>query len=179
MGKPLTIRQDDLKINGHAIECRICAEDSESDFLPSTGHLSTYQIPSGPGVRVDDGVQQGQDVSVYYDPLLAKLVVWAATREQAIDRMHRALSEYIVRGVDTTIPFCSFVMKHDAFRSARFDTGFVKQYWTNRAPSASPEPTVYLAAAHALHEGRLEPISSTASATAQSDSGWWHTRRTK
>jgi propionyl-CoA carboxylase alpha chain len=178
MGKPLTIRQEDLKINGHAIECRICAEDSESDFLPSTGHLSAYQIPSGPGVRVDDGVQQGQDVSVYYDPLLAKLVVWAATREQAMDRMHRALSEYIVRGVDTTIPFCSFVMKHEAFRSARFDTSFVKQYWTHRAPDMSPDATVYLAAALALHESRNDTPSSTAPTSAQPDSGWWHSRRT-
>jgi acetyl-CoA carboxylase biotin carboxylase subunit len=179
MGKALTIRQDDLKINGHAIECRICAEDSESDFLPSTGHLSVYQIPSGPGVRVDDGVQQGQDVSVYYDPLLAKLVVWAATREQAMDRMHRALSEYIVRGVDTTIPFCSFVMTHEAFRSARFDTSFVKQYWTNRPPDPSPDPTVFLAAALALHESSLKSTPSIASTTAHQESGWWHTRRTK
>jgi len=178
MGKPLSIRQEDLRINGHAIECRICAEDSESDFLPSTGHLSAYQIPSGPGVRVDDGVQQGQDVSVYYDPLLAKLVVWAATREQAIDRMHRALSEYVVRGVDTTIPFCSFVMRHEAFRSARFDTGFVKQYWTNRAPAASPPDSMYVAAALALEDARRTHNPSSSPSPASAEPGWWHTRRT-
>lgn len=178
MGKPLSIRQGDLRINGHAVECRICAEDSESDFLPSTGHLSTYQIPSGPGVRVDDGVQQGQDVSVFYDPLLAKLVVWAPTRVQAIDRMHRALSEYIVRGVDTTIPFCLFVMKHEAFRSARFDTSFVKQYWTDHVPSASLDHNVFLAAALALETRKPETTSLTANPTVPSESGWWHTRRT-
>lgn len=177
MGKPLPIRQDDLKIHGHAIECRICAEDSESDFLPSTGRLTAYQIPSGPGVRVDDGVRQGQDVSVYYDPLLAKLVVWAPTRDQAMDKMHRALSEYVVRGVDTTIPFCSFVMKHEAFRSARFDTSFVKQYWTNRDTAVFPDQTVYLAAALALEAGRLESTPSKSVPSGEPVSGWWHTRR--
>jgi hypothetical protein len=89
-----------------------------------------------------------------------------------------SLKADIVRGVDTTIPFCSFVMKHEAFRSARFDTSFVKQYWTHRAPDASPDSTVYLAAALALHESRNETPSSTASTSAQPDSGWWHTRRT-
>jgi propionyl-CoA carboxylase alpha chain len=127
---------------------------------------------------VDDGVQEGQDVSVYYDPLLAKLVVWAATREQAIDRMHRALSEYVVRGVDTTIPFCKFVMTHEAFRTARFDTGFVKQYWTDRAAAASPPNALYLAAALALESERNTHQPSSALNPVAVESGWWHTRRT-
>ncbi len=176
MGKPLSVAQEDLHIQGHALECRICAEDS--NFMPSTGLLDMYRIPSGPGVRVDDGVRQGQDVSVYYDPLLAKLVVWAKTREQAMDRMDRALSEYVVRGVETTIPFCRFVMRHEAFRSASFDTGFVNQYWHPSQAEAMTDPHIHLAAALALSTQSHSTSSSPSSAPAAAESGWWISRRT-
>lgn len=178
MGKELPMNQDDVRINGHAIECRICAEDPESDFLPSTGSLHKYRVPTGPGVRVDDGVEQGQEVSVYYDPLLAKLVVWAKTRDEAIDRMDRALSEYLVRGVDTTIPFCRFVMSHHAFRSAKFDTGFIKHYWHPQEVTHKQDLPVHLAAALALssQSTSIKPAPSVASLA--TETGWWSKRRT-
>ncbi|TVQ14572.1 MAG: acetyl-CoA carboxylase biotin carboxylase subunit [Balneolaceae bacterium] len=128
-GKPLPITQDDVKRNGHAIECRICAEDPFDNFLPSTGYLKRYRIPAGPGVRVDSGVEEGQEVSIYYDPLLAKLITWGSTRHQAIQRMKRALSEYDVSGIKTTIPFCSFVMDEPSFVKGDYDTHFVKEYF--------------------------------------------------
>jgi propionyl-CoA carboxylase alpha chain len=177
MGKKLSIKQEDLHINGHAIECRICAEDPESDFLPSTGFLHHYRVPTGPGVRVDDGVEQGQDVSVFYDPLLAKLVVWAKTRDEAIDRMDRALSEYMVRGVDTTIPFCRFVMSHHAFRSAKFDTGFIKHYWHPEEITHKSDLPVHLAAALALSSQSTSHKHTPSVASIATENGWWTKRR--
>ncbi len=177
MGKELPIKQEDLHIRGHAIECRICAEDPESDFLPSTGFLHLYRVPTGPGVRVDDGVEQGQDVSVYYDPLLAKLVVWAKTRDEAIDRMDRALSEYMVRGVDTTIPFCRFVMSHPAFRSAKFDTGFIKHYWHPGEIAPKNDLPVHLAAALALSSQSTSHKHTPSVASIATENGWWTKRR--
>lgn len=129
-GEKLSITQEDLAINGHSIEVRVYAEDPVNNFLPDTGKLEVYQRPQGPGVRVDDGFEQGMDIPIYYDPMIAKLVVHADTREAAMDKMIRAIDEYKIVGVETTLPFCRFVMGHDAFRSGNFDTHFVKQYFT-------------------------------------------------
>lgn len=129
-GKPLTIRQEDLKINGHAIEIRVYAEDPANNFLPDVGTLDIYVRPQGKGVRVDDGFEQGMTIPIYYDPMIAKLITFAATREEAMDKMSRAIDEYRISGVQTTLPFCQFVMKHEAFRSGNFDTGFVKDHFT-------------------------------------------------
>lgn len=126
-GEPLPIRQDDVRFRGHAIECRIYAEDPTSDFLPSSGRIIWLQKPDGPGVRDDSGVTAGDEISLYYDPMLAKLVVWGENRTQAIARMQRALSEYRVAGVRTTIPFCAWVLAHPRFRQADFDTHFIKE----------------------------------------------------
>ncbi|MFN9883463.1 MAG: acetyl-CoA carboxylase biotin carboxylase subunit [Bacteroidota bacterium] len=128
-GEKLSFTQADLKINGHAIELRVCAEDPMNNFLPDIGTLTRYQKPQGPGVRVDDGFEQGMDIPIYYDPMLAKLIVHATTREQAIERMKRAISEYEVSGVNTTLPFGRWVMQHNKFRSGDFDTGFIARYF--------------------------------------------------
>lgn len=130
-GEPLSISQEDLAINGHSLECRIYAEDSEN-FLPSIGNVPHYVEPNGFGVRTDSAIEQGSEISMYYDPMIAKLVVWDWDREKAIQKMRRALQEYEISGVETTIPFCEFVMEHDAFQSGNFDTHFVQNYYTNR-----------------------------------------------
>ena len=125
----LSITQDDLKINGHSIEVRVCAEDPCNDFLPDIGTLKTYRIPTGPGVRVDDSFEEGMDIPIYYDPMIAKLIVHGKDRADAIQKMLRAIKDYQITGVETTLPFCAFVLKHDAFVSGKFDTGFIKNYF--------------------------------------------------
>jgi len=128
-GEALSIKQDDLKIQGHAVELRVYAEDPLNDFLPSVGNLEIYQIPTGEGIRVDNGFEQGMDVPIYYDPMLAKLITFGATRQEAIQKMIEAIDKYHVKGVATTLPFGKFVMLHDAFRAGNFDTHFVKKYY--------------------------------------------------
>jgi acetyl/propionyl-CoA carboxylase alpha subunit len=124
-GGELTVRQEDLRPKGHAIECRIYAEDPAKRFAPSPGLIRYINLPQGPGVRNENGVYSGYNVPVFYDPMLSKLIAHAETREAAIARMKRALTEYRVEGIQTTIPFFSFLMDHDDFRAARFDTGFI------------------------------------------------------
>lgn len=125
----LDIKQEDLQINGHALELRVYAEDSLNDFAPSVGHLDVYQIPVGKGIRVDNGFEQGMDVPIYYDPMLAKLITYGKTREEAIELMIEAIADYKVEGISTTLPFGTFVCEHEAFRSGNFDTHFVKKYY--------------------------------------------------
>ncbi|AXG73561.1 acetyl-CoA carboxylase biotin carboxylase subunit [Flavobacterium arcticum] len=128
-GEALDIKQEDLQINGHALELRVYAEDSLNDFAPSVGHLDIYQIPVGKGIRVDNGFEQGMDVPIYYDPMLAKLITYGKTREEAIELMIEAIADYKVEGISTTLPFGTFVCEHEAFRSGDFDTHFVKKYY--------------------------------------------------
>jgi acetyl-CoA carboxylase biotin carboxylase subunit len=128
-GEALDIKQEDLKIKGHALELRVYAEDPLNDFLPSVGHLDVYQLPVGEGIRVDNGFEQGMDIPIYYDPMLAKLITYGETREEAIQLMIKAIESYQVEGVHTTLPFGKFVFEHEAFRSGKFDTHFVKQYY--------------------------------------------------
>ncbi|RDI57586.1 acetyl-CoA carboxylase biotin carboxylase subunit [Flavobacterium glaciei] len=129
-GEELAIKQEDLKIKGHAMELRVYAEDPLNDFLPSVGHLDVYQLPVGEGIRVDNGFEQGMDVPIYYDPMLAKLITYGETREEAIQIMIKAIEDYHVEGVQTTLPFGKFVFEHEAFRSGKFDTHFVKNYYS-------------------------------------------------
>ena len=129
-GKPLSFKQEDLKINGHAMEVRVYAEDPLNDFLPDIGKLVRYVRPQGPGVRVDDGFEEGMDIPIYYDPMIAKLITWGENREQSIQRMIRAIDEYIIVGCETTLPFGKFVMQHEDFVSGNFDTHFVKHFFT-------------------------------------------------
>jgi len=126
----LSFTQNDLKINGHAIEVRVCAEDPSNNFLPDIGRLVVYQTPSGPGVRVDDSFEEGMDIPIYYDPMISKLIVHGKDRKEAIEKMLRAIDDYKIVGVETTLDFCKFVLNHKAFTSGKFDTGFIKNYFT-------------------------------------------------
>lgn len=128
-GEKLSFGQEDLSIIGHSMEVRVYAEDPANNFLPDIGNLSTYQRPSGPGIRVDDGFEQGMDIPIYYDPMISKLITFGANREEAIDRMKRAIVDYEIVGITTTLPFASFVMNHESFISGDFDTHFVNKHF--------------------------------------------------
>jgi acetyl/propionyl-CoA carboxylase alpha subunit len=128
-GEPLSLRQEDIVWRGHAIECRIYAEDPDNQFYPSTGRILGLREPSGPGVRVDSGVRAGLEVSLHYDPMLAKLIVWAEDRPAALERLRRALGEYLLLGLKTDLPLHRFLVGHPAFRAGQFDTGFLEREW--------------------------------------------------
>jgi acetyl-CoA carboxylase biotin carboxylase subunit len=128
-GEKLSFKQEDLQIRGHAVEVRVYAEDPRNNFLPDIGTLKTYRRPQGPGVRLDDGFEEGMDIPIYYDPMIAKLVTFAEDRDTAIDRMTRAIDEYQISGVTTTLGFCKFAINHEAFRSGKFDTHFVNDHF--------------------------------------------------
>lgn len=151
-GEALSIKQDDLKIQGHAVELRVYAEDPLNDFLPSVGNLEIYQIPMGKGIRVDNGFEQGMDVPIYYDPMLAKLITFGATRQEAIQKMIEAIDAYHVKGVATTLPFGKFVMLHDAFRAGNFDTHFVKKYYDAQSLLANQNIEAEIAALFAVKQ---------------------------
>lgn len=127
-GHPLSVKQEDLKINGWSIECRINAEDSERNFMPSAGHIPFYLPPGGNGVRVDSAVYPGYTISPHYDSMIAKLIVWAPTRNEAIARMKRALDEFLIDGIKTTIPFHLKVLDHEKFISGQFDIKFLEEH---------------------------------------------------
>ncbi len=128
-GNKLSFSQDDLKINGHAIELRVCAEDPFNNFLPDTGKLEIYQPPKGPGIRVDDGYEEGMDIPIFYDPMIAKLIAYSSTRDEAIDRLCRAIDEYYVKGIQTTLEFGKWAVQTEQFRSGKFDTKFIDNYF--------------------------------------------------
>jgi len=153
-GEPLWFAQADLVIHGHAIECRIYAEDPHHNFRPSPGPLLGYREPGGPGVRVDSGVVEGMTVPIHYDPMIAKLVVWAETREVAIARARRALAEYHVVGIPTSIPFFQAVFDDERFIAGRYDTGFITPEWLDTALRVEPiaQDEVFIAAAIARFE---------------------------
>ena len=130
-GERLPKLQDELHINGHAIEVRVYAEDTLGGFTPDIGTLDRYRIPSGRYIRVDDAFEEGMEIPIYYDPMIAKLVVWGKTREEAIDRCIAAIDNYQISGVKTTLDFGKFVLKHPAFRSGHFDTNFVKTHFSD------------------------------------------------
>ena len=151
-GEKLSFSQKDLKIKGHAVELRVYAEDPMEDFLPSVGKLEKYRIPKGTGIRVDNGVEQGMQVPIYYDPMLAKLITYGQTREEAIALMLKAINEYEVEGVETTLLFGKFVFEHEAFRSGSFDTHFMKKYFSAEKLQSKLEEEAELAALVALKE---------------------------
>ena len=129
-GLPLSFTQEMISLRGSAIECRISAEDPENRFLPATGTILALQEPSGPGVRVDSGLYPGMQVPLFYDPLLSKLIVWGSDRAQAIARMHRALQEYQILGVRTTLPFARWLMTQPRFITADISTDFIAEEWS-------------------------------------------------
>lgn len=181
-GEPLTLQQEDIQPKGHAVECRIYAEDPYRDFVPSTGALLRWRPPSGPGLRLDSGVAEGQEVSIYYDPMLAKLTAWAPTRELSLRRMEVALSQFQVLGVVTNIPLLRTVVGHPQFQRGKYDTGFLEwnpavtspvlsgeframaralAAWASRQPSGTASPQAPVAPAKAgVHRDNSSPWQS-------------------
>lgn len=149
-GEVLPLKQEDLRIHGHAIELRVYAEDPRNDFLPSVGKLERYRLPEGEGIRVDNGFEEGMQVPIYYDPMLSKLITYGADRMEAIQLMIEAIARYQVEGVQTTLPFGAFVCRHQAFRSGAFNTHFVKDYYAPEMLRARDEQEAGVAAAVAL-----------------------------
>lgn len=128
-GEKLSFSQEDLKIEGHSIEVRVYAENARENFMPDIGNLRVYQRPHGVGVRVDDGFEEGMDIPIYYDPMISKLVTYGKNREEARERMIRAIEDYKIVGLHTTMEFAKFVMEHPAFISGDFDTHFVNKHF--------------------------------------------------
>ncbi len=151
-GEELPLKQEDLKITGHAMELRVYAEDPLNDFLPSVGNLEVYKLPKGEGIRVDNGFEEGMDIPIYYDPMLSKLITYGKTREEAIELILDAIQDYKIKGVQTTLPFGTFVFEHEAFRSGNFDTHFVKNYYSPEILKQKNTDEAEMAAMIALHQ---------------------------
>ena len=173
-GEKLSFTQEDLVMRGHAVELRVYAEDPANNFLPDIGKLVQYKKPEGPGVRVDDGYEEGMDIPIYYDPMLAKLIAYGKDRTEAIERLIRAIEDYRIEGVKNTLGFGKFVLRHPDFVSGKFDTNFVaKNYKPEHLKSEDPAETeiVALIAAH-IFENRGEAKSSKAIAAKAGPSNW-------
>ena len=141
-GDKLRFKQEDLSINGHAIEARVYAEDSYNNFMPNIGKLRNYKPPHGPGVRVDDGYEEGMDIPIYYDSMISKLIVHGSDRKEAISKLDQAIDEYRILGLETTLPFCKFVLGHKSFKSGKFNTHFVADHFTEEALKKGAEADV-------------------------------------
>lgn len=182
-GHKLSFSQDDLAITGHAIELRVCAEDPLNNFLPDTGTLEMYQPPKGPGVRVDDGYEEGMAIPIFYDPMIAKLIAYAPTREEAIERLCRAIDEYYVKGIKTTLQFGKWAVNVDAFRSGNFDTKFIEKYYKPEylaAPADGEEAEVAaLLSAHAWEAtARTRETKPASNANTSAGRSKWKAART-
>lgn len=151
-GEVLPIKQEDLKITGHALELRVYAEDPLNDFLPSVGHLEVYQLPNGKNIRVDNGFEEDMDIPIYYDPMLAKLITYGETRAEAIEAMLGAINGYHIKGIESTLPFGTFVFEHEAFRSGNFNTHFVKKYFSPEKIKEQNNEEAHLAAIIAVRQ---------------------------
>jgi len=151
-GEKLTLRQEDLSQRGHAIECRIYAEDPENNFLPSPGKILFLKEPQGPGVRYDGGIYRGWDVPIYYDPILAKLIVWAEDRETACRRMAAALDDFVILGIHTTNCFLKDIINHPEFRAGRTSTAFINKYFDGWKECGKTEDKLRLALAAAAFD---------------------------
>lgn len=176
--KPLSFKQEDLKINGHAVEVRVYAEDPKNNFLPDIGKLITYRRPQGPGIRVDDGFEEGMDIPIYYDPMIAKLVTHGENRKAAIDKMIRAIDDFKISGIQTTLGFCKFALKHDAFVSGNFDTKFVENYFTPAVleEQFSDEESELLVALAVEFFSKVSPKSNSGSKVEEAISSSWRNR---
>ncbi len=163
-GEKLPFTQQDLSIRGHAIEVRVYAEDPANNFLPDIGTLTTYRRPQGHGIRVDDGFEQGMNIPFYYDPMIAKMICHDETREMAIQKTIRAIDEYEITGLETTLGFCKFVMNHEAFRSGNFDTRFVEKYFKpellNEGAKEEEEMIAAVLATQVIKEMKIVPAKS-------------------
>lgn len=175
-GKKLSFTQDDLTIHGHSLEVRVYAEDPENNFLPDTGKLKTYIRPQGAGVRVDDGYEQGQEVSIYYDPMIAKLITYGKDRSEAIDRMRRAIAEYQITGVKTTLPFCDFVLTHTEFIDGSFTTKFVESHYNPEVLKTKPSKEANEIAALIANELVNKSVKKVAKAEQRETRSKWKER---
>lgn len=181
-GKELPFSQEEVTQTGHAIECRIYAEDPRENFLPSTGKLTKHRIPSGNGIRVDAGVEEGQSVTIDYDPMISKLCAYGRDRQHAIRRMLRALDEYEIAGCRTTIPFCKYVLRHEAFTSGDYDTHFVPDHFSaEKLDAGNDDPDEVKALAAALLKSSNTSEDESVSLDQSSKNGvasvWWKQRR--
>jgi acetyl-CoA carboxylase biotin carboxylase subunit len=173
-GEPLPFRQDDLRQQGHAIECRVYAEDPEHNFLPSPGRILALRVPGGPGLRDDSGVYEGFTVPIHYDPLVSKLVAHGKDREEALRRMRRAVEEYRILGIKTTLPFFERVLRDPAFCAGDFDTGYVVRFLAAPATGAAEAPweiAVVAAALRAFQERQAARLDGAPGASGPV-SGW-------
>jgi acetyl-CoA carboxylase biotin carboxylase subunit len=184
-GAALSFTQDQVQWRGHAIECRVYAEDPENNFFPSPGMITHLRVPNGPGIRDDSGVELNSEVSIHYDPMISKLAAWGRTREEAIDRLRRALGEYEVGGIKTTLPFFREIVRDRDFIEGRLDTGFIARFNERRARDATPatgtapqtrQDMALIAAA--IHYARLQKEASSRPATLVSQSRWKMSGRT-
>lgn len=174
-GEELSIKQEDLQIKGHAIEVRVSAEDPANNFLPDVGRLQTYRRPQGNGVRVDDGIEEGMDIPIYYDPMIAKLITYGKDRNEAIQKMIRAIDEFQITGIQTTLSFGRYVMEHEAFLSGNFDTRFVSLYFTPdvlAAKTTKVEEETAAVLADFLLKNRKKATSHTSSQEISQHNSW-------
>jgi len=170
-GEPLSFTQDDVQVTGHAIECRVYAEDPENNFLPSPGKITRLRLPHGPGVRDDGGVYEGSEVSIYYDPMISKFATYGRDRAEAVDRMRRALMEYQVAGIKTTLQFFREVMLDEEFIAGNLDTGFIEKFHERRKAAKHDEIARDMALiAAALSYSKLKP--TMLNVTTKADSRW-------
>lgn len=178
-GHTLSFNQDDLKINGHAMELRVCAEDPSNNFLPDIGKLTTYKVPQGPGIRVDDCMEEGMEIPIHYDNMVAKLIVWADTRQNAIEKMKRAITEYRITGVANTLQFGYWVMENEHFIKGNFDTKFIdnhfKPEYLNTHYDSTLEEALGIVAAKVF--ANIKPEASQVTAGKNADTEWYRKRR--
>jgi acetyl-CoA carboxylase biotin carboxylase subunit len=185
-GTPLSFSQAQVQWQGHAIECRVYAEDPENNFFPSPGFITHLRVPNGPGIRDDSGVELNSEVSIHYDPMISKLAAWGRTRAEAIDRLRRALGEYEVGGIKTTLPFFREIVRDHEFIAGRLDTGFITRF--NERRSRSPVPALDEKAeqtqqdmaliAAVIHYARLQKEATSRPAVSVSQSRWKMSGRT-
>ncbi len=178
-GKPLQLNQEDVKMNGHAFEVRVYAEDPENNFLPDIGTLTSYMRPQGYGVRVDDGFEQGMTIPIYYDPMISKLITYGATRDEARKRMIRAIDEYTITGIKTTLPFCKFVFEHEAFINGSFDTKFVENFFDHNSLETEDETQEKIAALMAIIYYKEDVNSTNQPPTTKKANSNWKKRVSK
>jgi acetyl-CoA carboxylase biotin carboxylase subunit len=175
-GRRLRLRQEDVVINGWAIECRINAEDPYNSYLPSTGVITSVQLPTGPGVRVDTGVFEGNEISPYYDSMISKLICYGETRGEAVLRMRRALEEYRIMGVKTNIPFHQHMMDSHRFLSGQFDTKFVEDRFSMDDRAAEHALEAALLATLAAHEQNQRAAQIVAPGARDTSNWKWYSR---
>jgi acetyl-CoA carboxylase biotin carboxylase subunit len=166
-GARLSFGQEDVSWRGHAIECRVYAEDPENNFFPSPGKITFLRVPSGPGIRDDGGVSEGDEVSIHYDPMISKLAAWGRTRAEAIDRLRRALDEYAVAGIKTTLPFFREIARDEEFIAGRLDTGFITRFNDRRRGTGVSPVGAHAQDAHATQQDMAIIAAALAYARAQ------------